>query len=106
MDSDAAFALADLDALGQAALLSAGELSAAELLEAAILRTEATRGLNAVIADLFDRAREQAAALDRSGALRAAEAAPGSLAGVPFLLKDLSASLAGAPERMGSRALA
>jgi amidase len=103
MDSNVAFDLAGVDALGQAALLRSGELTAVELLEAAILRVEATRSLNAVIVDLFERGLEQAAALDASGRLRAGTA--GLLAGVPFLLKDLSASLAGAPEAMGSRAL-
>ena len=78
-------------------------MSATELLEAAIARLESARGLNAVITDLFDRGRAQAGALDRSGALRGGDAGP--LAGVPFLLKDLGASLAGAPEAMGSRAL-
>ena len=34
-------ALADLDAIGQAALVATGEVSATELLEAAILRLEA-----------------------------------------------------------------
>lgn len=89
--------------MGQAALLRDGSLSAADLLEAARIRLEATRPLNAVVTDLIDRAVEQAAALDASGELRRGEAGP--LAGVPFLLKDLSASLAGAPEAMGSRAL-
>ena len=50
-----------------------------------------------------DRARDQAAGLDASGQLRGGTAGP--LAGVPFLLKDLGASLGGAPESMGSRAL-
>ena len=95
MNTTDAFALADLDAIAQAELVASGELSATELLEAAILRLEASRSLNAVITDLFDRGREQAAALS----------AAGPLAGVPFLLKDLGASLAGAPEAMGSRAL-
>ncbi len=95
MDTTDAFALADIDAIGQAELVASGDLSATELLEAAIVRLEATRSLNAVIADLFDRGREQAATLTASG----------PLAGVPFLLKDLGASLAGAPEAMGSRAL-
>src|SRR6185437_7717128 len=90
-------------AIAQAGLVATGELSATELLEAAIVRLEAARGLNAVIADLFDRGRQQAKALDDSGALR--DPASGALAGVPFLLKDLGASLAGAPEAMGSRAL-
>ena len=103
MDSDLAYELANIDAIGQAELAASGELSAVQLLEAAICRLEAARDLNAVIADLFDRGREQAAALDVSGALRGGGAGP--LAGVPFLLKDLGASLAGAPEAMGSRAL-
>ena len=95
MDTTDAFALAELDAVAQAGLVASGELSATELLEAAIVRLDAARELNAVIADLFDRGRQQAAALTASG----------PLAGVPFLLKDLGASLAGAPEAMGSRAL-
>jgi amidase len=103
MDSNLAAELATLDAIGQGELAAAGDTTAAELLEAAIMRLEAARNLNAVIADLFDRGREQAAALDSSGALRTGGAGP--LAGVPFLLKDLGASLAGAPEAMGSRAL-
>lgn len=102
MDVNSALALADVDAVGQAALVAAGELSAVELLEAAITRLAAARDLNAVIADLFDRGRAQAAALDAAGVLRTGIAGP--LAGVPFLLKDLGASLAGAPEAMGSRA--
>jgi len=103
MDTKSAVELADTDALGQARLAAAGELSAVELLDAALIRLEAARSLNAVIADLFDRAREQAAALDDAGTLRTGQA--GALAGVPFLLKDLGASLAGTPEAMGSRAL-
>jgi amidase len=103
MNTTDAFALADVDAIAQAGLVASGEVSATELLEAAIVRLEGARALNAVIADLFDRGRQQAAALDASGALRNGGAGP--LAGVPFLLKDLGASLAGAPEAMGSRAL-
>ncbi|WP_454790331.1 amidase [Mycolicibacterium lutetiense] len=103
MDSSSAFELARTDAIGQAALAAAGELTAVELLDAAITRVEATRGLNAVITDLFDRGRAQAVALDKSGVLRNEQAGP--LAGVPFLLKDLGAALAGAREAMGSRAL-
>ena len=103
MDATDARALADLDAIAQAGLVATGEVSATELLEAAILRLEGARDLNAVIADLFDRGRQRAAALDASGELRGGGSGP--LAGVPFLLKDLGASLAGAPEAMGSRAL-
>jgi amidase len=103
MNSAQAFELAGTDAVGQGALVSAGALSAVELLDAAIIRLEAARGLNAVIHDLFDRGRAQAAELDASGRARDAESGP--LAGVPFLLKDLGASLAGTAEAMGSRAL-
>jgi len=103
MDANLAAELAGVDALGQADLAASGAVSAVELLESAIARLEAARGLNAVITDLFERGRAQAAALDESGALR--DGRTGPLAGVPFLLKDLGASLAGAPEAMGSRAL-
>jgi amidase len=87
--------LATLDLIGHAALVRSGEATALELLDAAIARIESARSLNAVICDLFDRARSQAA-----GPL-----GDGPLAGAPFLLKDLGASIAGVPERMGSVAL-
>jgi amidase len=87
--------LATLDLIGHAELVRRGEATALELLDAAIARIEAARELNAVICDLFDRAREQAA-----GPL-----GDGPLAGAPFLLKDLGGTLAGVPERMGSVAL-
>src|SRR4051794_40138229 len=103
MDTQRARELASVDAVGQAELVGSGELTAVELLDAAVTRLDAARGLNAVVADLVDRGRQQAAALDDSGALRTGDMGP--LAGVPFLLKDLGASLAGAPEVMGSRAL-
>jgi amidase len=103
MNAHSVAELAAYDAVGQAALVAAGELTATELLDAAITRVEATRALNAVIADLFDRGRAAAAEMDRTGVLRGGDAGP--VAGVPFLLKDLGASLAGAPEAMGSRAL-
>ncbi len=83
--------------------MAVGELTAVELLDAAIIRLEAARGLNAVITDLFERGRAQAADLDAS--LRAGDAKSSPLYGVPFLLKDLGAALAGTPEAMGSRAL-
>ena len=103
MDQNSAAELSTIDAIGQAALVAAGELGAADLLDAAIVRVEATRSLNAVITDLFERGRAQASTLDESGVLRRGLVGP--VAGVPFLLKDLGASLAGAPEAMGSRAL-
>jgi amidase len=103
MDGNAAVELWGIDAIGQAELVADGDVTATELLDAAIARLETARGLNAVIADLFERGRAQAAALDESGAVRDGDAGP--LAGVPFLLKDLGSSLAGTPEAMGSRAL-
>jgi amidase len=103
MDGNAAVELGGIDAIGQAELVANGDVTATELLDAAIARLQTARGLNAVIADLFERGRAQAAALDESGVLRAGGAGP--LAGVPFLLKDLGSSLAGTPEAMGSRAL-
>ena len=103
MDGHSAAELAGIDAIGQAALVAAGHVTARELLDAAILRVEAARGLNAVITDLFERGRAQAVALDEAGVLRDGDAGP--LAGVPFLLKDLGAALAGTREAMGSRAL-
>ena len=72
MDSAQALDLADVDAMGQSALVAAGELSALELLEAAIIRVERARDLNAVVLDLFDRGRQQAAELDSSGRVRRA----------------------------------
>jgi amidase len=84
-----------LSAVEQAALVRAGEVSATELVEAAITRIDATRGLGAIIHE------------DAEAALaRAAGPLSGPLAGVPFLLKDLGEPQAGVPERMGSRALA
>ncbi|WP_445150435.1 amidase [Baekduia sp. Peel2402] len=83
-------------AVEQAALVRDRQVSALELVDAAIARIEATRGLNAVVHDDFEAARERA---------RTARLGDGPLAGVPFLLKDLGEPQEGKPERMGSRAL-
>ena len=88
--------LARLDAIGQAELVRRGEVSALELVDAAIDRIEALNPrLNAVVTTLFDHARE-AATKPLPG---------GPLAGVPYLLKDLGATLAGTRQTSGSRAL-
>lgn len=85
------------DALGQAELVRTGEVSAAELVEAAIERIEAANGtVNAVIHERFDAARAEAAA---------AGAGEGPFAGVPTLLKDLGSGMAGEPMCNGNALL-
>ena len=89
--------LAHLDATAQAELVRSGEVSARELVEAAIARIEALNPqLNAVIHTDYDRALAAAA-------LRPADDAP--FGGVPFLLKDIGANQAGLPYWAGNRAL-
>jgi amidase len=84
------------DALGLAELVRKREVSPAELVETAIAHIEAINPrLNAVIHTMYDYARKAAA-----GPLP-----PGPFAGVPFLLKDLVALIAGVPISAGSRAI-
>jgi amidase len=88
--------LAELDATAQAELVRSGEVSPSELVEAAIERAERVNPeLNAIIHRFYDEAREQA-----SG-----ELADGPFRGVPFVLKDLGAGLAGQPYHLGMQAL-
>ena len=83
------------DAMGLAELVRQGEVSAEELLQAAIQRAEVVNPeINAIITPLHDFAREQI----RSGL------PDGPFTGVPFLLKDLLTSLAGTPLSNGSNA--
>jgi len=89
--------LGDHDAIGLADLVRRGEVSPAELIDAAIARIEARNpALNAVVHPLYDRARAAA-----GGALP-----DGPFRGVPFLLKDLCADLAGTPTTGSCAALA
>lgn len=82
------------DALGLAALIRTGEVSAADVLEAAIARIEARNpALNAVVHTLYDSARRQA-----DGPL-----GDGPFAGVPFLVKDSGIQIAGERTSNGSR---
>ena len=82
-----------LDATAQAELVRTKEVSPSELVGAAIARMEKLNPeLNAVIHELFERARGEAS----SGALP-----DGPFRGVPFLLKDLGAELAGTPFNEG-----
>src|SRR5581483_5441931 len=84
------------DAHEQARLVRDREVSALELVDAAISRLEGASELNALVYADFEAARAAAA----KGSTQS-----GALAGVPFLLKDLGEPQAGLPERMGSRAL-
>jgi amidase len=87
---------ARFDGLGLAELVRRGEVAPIELVEEAIARIEARNpALNAVVYKLYDSARAAA-----RGPLS------GPLAGVPFLLKDLGATLAGTPTSEGNRRLA
>jgi len=73
--------LSQLDAVAQASLVARGEVSALELVEAAIRRIEALEPtIHALASHDFEAARA-----------RAAQRPSGPLGGVPFLLKDLMA---------------
>ncbi len=86
-----AFAIGKLDAHGQAALVSSGEIPPEALVEAAIIRIDALDPLlNAITF------RDDAAARAR------AVEASGPMAGVPWLLKD-GLDYRGMPSRSGSR---
>jgi Asp-tRNA(Asn)/Glu-tRNA(Gln) amidotransferase A subunit family amidase len=82
------------DGLGLAELVRRRQLSPDDLLEAAIERVEARNPtVNAVVMPLYDYGRKAIADGLPEGPFR----------GVPFLLKDLSASLAGIKTTRGSR---
>jgi amidase len=83
----------DLDATGLAELVATGQVSASELLEDAIRKTDASaQTLRAVPVRFDDVARAQVKA-----------GVSGPFAGVPFLLKDLSQDYAGQPNTHGAR---
>ncbi|MCJ7683802.1 MAG: amidase [Desulfobacteraceae bacterium] len=88
--------LAYLDATAQAELVRKKEVTAIELVEAAIDRIERLNPrLNAIVTPMYDLALENA-----KGKLP-----DGPFTGVPFLLKDLLASYAGVPMSFGSKLL-
>ena len=92
-----------LDATAQAALVADGEVTAVDLVDAAIQRIEMLDGpLNAVVVTWYDDAHEAAAEVDRR---RAAGEPTAAFAGVPTLLKDLWAESAGHPQTHGNVAL-
>lgn len=83
------------DGIGLAELLKRGDVSPAELVEAAIERIERLNPkLNVIAHRLYERARSRALIPFTQGA---------PLGGVPMLLKDLLSPLAGAPFTSGSR---
>ena len=81
------------DALGLAALVARGEVSAAELLHTAQQRADAVQ---AALNPLVRRMDREAEAALRDGLPQ------GPLRGVPYLLKDLMQAYAGVPMSMGS----
>ena len=84
------------DALGLAALVNSGEVSAKEMLEAAIARAnQLNPKLNAIIHRFDERAYQAAQAGLPAGVFH----------GVPYLLKDLSFYFEGEPITMGSRSV-
>ena len=88
-------ALGDHDAVGLVDSLRAGRVSAAELVEAAIARTEAVNPtLNGLAYEAFDRARLRAAAAHPYG---------GYFDGVPSFIKD-NVAVAGMPTMQGTDA--
>jgi amidase len=85
---------ADHDGVALAELVARGEVTPAELLEAAIERVEKHNGkLNAVVYKAYDEARAAAKGDLPDGPFR----------GVPFLIKDLGMAVAGWPRSCGSR---
>jgi len=85
------------DATGMADLVRSRQVHPLELFEAAARRIETLNPrLNAVVYPDLDRAREAAAREPREGAF----------AGVPFLVKDLGAAVAGLPYTQSSRSRA
>jgi amidase len=87
-------ALGDLDAVGVASSIRAGDISPREATEAAIARAERVDPvLNALVVRDFERA------LDK-----ASSPGPGVFSGVPSVIKD-NTDLAGLPTRQGSEAV-
>jgi amidase len=86
-------ALSGMDAMGQASLVKKGEVSALELVNAAIKRIEAVNPkVNAVVTEAYDTARAAAKA----------KLPDSPLSGVPYLIKDLD-DVAGMRTTQGSR---
>jgi len=86
----------EYDATELADLVRRGEVSSLELVDKAIRRLEQVNGeLNAVTYKMYDHARASAVKNNGNGLFN----------GVPFLMKDFAAEMAGIPFREGSRFL-
>ncbi len=84
----------ELDAVAQAALVRSGDVSAADLVGAAIDAAERLNPrLNAIIHPRFERARAEATA----------DPGDAPFGGVPIVIKDLGCAMAGEPMHLGSR---
>lgn len=78
----------DLDLTAQAALVKAGQVTAEELVDAAIKRADRVNPeINAIIAPLYEEGRREAHSAK----------ATSTFAGAPFLIKDLYCHMAGVP---------
>lgn len=85
-----------LDATAQARLIASGEVSAREMLDAAIAQAEKVNGdINAIIHPRYERARDEV-----DGGLPS-----GPFTGVPLVLKDLGAAMGGEPMYLGTQFL-
>ena len=81
--------------MGLAALISRGEVGAAQVLQAAIAVADAADPeLGAIVLRMDGQARD-----------RVRESLTGPLAGAPFLIKDMNHDYTGLPTAAGSRAL-
>jgi amidase len=89
-------ALGDLDTVGLVDALKSGRVGRAEVVEAAIARTEAVNpALNGLVCQAFDRARAEATATAKDG----------FFSGVPTFIKD-NVDVAGLPTMLGADAWA
>ncbi len=89
--------LASLDATAQAERVATGACTATELLDATIESIERVNPqINAIITPLYDEAHAQIAQ---------GNVGDGPFRGVPLVLKDLGATLAGTPQYCGTRVL-
>lgn len=99
MNAPNADSLLDLDAHDQVGALHRKMVSPAELTAAAIARAEAINPkINAIIHPRYERAAQEAADLSQGPITT-------PLHGVPVVVKDLEAPIAGEPHHMGSRVL-